>query len=60
VNLTERAELVLDIARRIHAEKAAGRSVDPSRLEWADAIVKGNRPPEPRPQMLRAVAEQRS
>lgn len=42
MNRTERAELLLGIAHRIQAEKAAGRNVDASRLEWAEFIVKAN------------------
>ena len=44
MNLIERHSLILDIARRILAEKASGREVDPSRLEWAEAILRGNEP----------------
>ena len=46
MNLTERAILVMDIARRIKSEQAVGRSVDPSRLAWADFIVAANAPHE--------------
>lgn len=59
MNLTERAELVLDIARRIEREKARGWPVDPSRLEWAEQIVNGNRPPvarDPAERRARACA----
>lgn len=48
MNLTERATLILDIAHRILREHREGRKVDPSRLEWAQAIVSFN-PPVNRP-----------
>lgn len=33
---TERADLVLDIARRVQQEAADGRPVAAERLEWAE------------------------
>lgn len=35
MNATERDFLVADMARRVLLEHAAGRSVDPQRLDWA-------------------------
>ena len=35
---TERAELILGIAKRVLQEAKDGRSVDPDRLAWARAV----------------------
>lgn len=40
---TDFAKEILAIAHRIVAEKASGRSVDPSRLDWAKTIIAWNR-----------------
>lgn len=40
---------ILVIAHRVIAERESGRSVDPLRLQWAEAIVRANAPPQPAP-----------
>ncbi len=39
---TETAELVLEIARRVLQERNDGRSVDPSRIAWAEQVIAAN------------------
>lgn len=39
MNTTERATLVADMARLVLLEHAAGRSVDPDRLDWAIGVA---------------------
>jgi hypothetical protein len=37
-------ELIRGIAERVLAERDSGRQVDPTRVRWAEAVMRGEQP----------------